>query len=238
MKLINGDVLAQETLDQIPNDCDIVFTSPPYNLGNSNYFKEWYNENTDNTGAKYKRNVEADHKDDWVDWLEQVVRTYLDKAEYFFLNLQSSSSNKRDINELLYRLNDVYCDKIIWNKENGIPHGRNSRVMTLTFEEIYIFSKTPNRRVGTKEWKGNVKNLFTMPGNQGNKYAKIHKATFPLSLPHYIFDTFVKPGGKVIDCFQGTGTSGVAAKELGLDYYGVELDQEYHKIAKERIKWT
>ena len=235
-KLIHGDSLSPEVLNQIQDkSIDIVFTSPPYNLGKSNYFGKWYNLNTTNTGAKYKGNPEVDNKDNYAQWLVEFVIKWLKKAEYVFLNLQSLSSNKKDIHTMLYLLNDYYCDKLIWNKEMGIPHGKNSKVMTATFEEIFIFSKKGNKRVGTKEWFGNVNNHFTMKGNRHNPDAKLHSALFPIELPTYIFKTFVKEGGVVADPFMGLGTSGRAANNLGLDYVGVELDKEYFDISIERI---
>ncbi len=235
-KLINGDCLDPNTLKEIPDDLDVVFTSPPYNLGKNNYFGEWDNSKTTNTGAKYKGEANSDDKQDWDKWIIEFVKTYIHKAEYVFLNLQSLSSNKKDIHKILFHLNDYYCDKIIWNKEMGIPHGKNSRVMTATFEEIFIFSLKPTKRVGTKEWFGNVNNLFTMKGNRHNKLAKLHAAQFPVELPTYIFETYVKENGKVCDPFMGLGNSGVAAKNLGLDYYGVEIDKEYFDTAKERLE--
>lgn len=236
-KLINGDSLSSTVLNQIEdNSIDIVFTSPPYNLGGSNYFGEWYNSKTKGIGAKYKGEALRDNNPNYANWLVEFVIKWLDKSEYVFLNLQSLSSNKNDIHIMLYLLNDYYCDKIIWNKEMGIPHGKNSRVMTATFEEIFIFSKKPSKRVGTKEWKGNVNNLFTMKGNRHNKYAKLHKAMFPLELPTYIFKNFVKDGGVVADPFMGLGTSGIAANNLNLKFIGVEMDKEYFDIAKDRIQ--
>ena len=235
-KLINGDCLDETILSKIPNDLDIIFFSPPYNLGNSNYFGEWYNTNTTKAGAKYKKDPKLDNNENWVEWLKTIVITYLEKSQYIFLNLQSLSSNKKDIHKLLYLLNNYYCDKIIWNKDNGIPHGRNSRVMTACFEEIFIFSKTPNRRVGTKEWNGTIKNIFNSPSNRNNKYAKIHAAQWPVEMVKYIYDNFVRENGKVADIMMGLGNSGIAAKLSNKYFYGVELDKDYFNIAKERME--
>lgn len=235
IKLINNDCLSTETLDQIEDDSiDIVFTSPPYNIGGT--FSDWKDSKTRQTGAKYKNDPSTDSKTNWTDWIYNFVIKYLEKSKYIFLNLQSLSSNKKQIHELLYKLNDYYCDKIIWNKEMGIPHGANSRVMTATFEEIFIFSKNPTKRVGTKEWFGNVNNLFTMKGNRHNEYAKLHKAMFPVELPKYIFENFVKEGGIVCDPFMGLGSSGIAAQQLNLNFIGIEIDDEYFDIATQRIK--
>ena len=42
-------------------------------------------------------------------------------------------------------------------------------------------------------------------------------------------------GGVVLDCFMGSGTTGVACKELGLDFIGFELNKKYYDIAVDRI---
>lgn len=42
-------------------------------------------------------------------------------------------------------------------------------------------------------------------------------------------------GGVVLDCFMGSGTTGVACKELGVDFIGFELNKKYFDIAVDRI---
>ena len=42
-------------------------------------------------------------------------------------------------------------------------------------------------------------------------------------------------GDTILDCFMGSGTTGVACKELNRNFIGIELDDEYFKIAKDRI---
>ena len=43
-------------------------------------------------------------------------------------------------------------------------------------------------------------------------------------------------GDVVLDCFMGSGTTGVAAKNLNRDFIGIEMDEGYFKIAKDRIE--
>lgn len=175
--------------------------------------------------------------DNYVEFLEVVITQLLDKCEYFFLNVQSLSKNKLDLIELNCRLKDYYCDTIIWNKDNGTPNGFNERVMTGCFEYIHIYSKKNNSRaVGTKKWKGNVKNVIHINGNQKNKYAEVHKAMFPIELADYILKTFVKENGKVLDCFAGIGTTAVAAFMNGLKCDSVEINSNYHQLAQQRLK--
>jgi site-specific DNA-methyltransferase (adenine-specific) len=46
------------------------------------------------------------------------------------------------------------------------------------------------------------------------------------------------PNGTVLDPFMGSGSTGIAAKELGFSFIGIEKDEGYCKIAKMRIKAT
>ena len=43
-------------------------------------------------------------------------------------------------------------------------------------------------------------------------------------------------GDLVLDCFMGSGTTGVACKNLGRDFIGIELNAEYFRVAEERIE--
>jgi len=75
----------------------------------------------------------------------------------------------------------------------------------------------------------NVIHMSTECGNKG------HSAAFPLELPKWFIKLFTKPGDIVLDPFMGSGTTALAAIELGRNYTGVELLQEYVDIANERI---
>ena len=46
----------------------------------------------------------------------------------------------------------------------------------------------------------------------------------------------IKEAKTILDPFMGSGTTGVAAKELGRSFIGIEISPEYFKIAEQRIK--
>ena len=67
---------------------------------------------------------------------------------------------------------------------------------------------------------------------------KLHPTQKPLSILLPLVETFSKPNATVLDPFTGSGSSLLAAKMLGRNYLGIELDQAYHAIASERLAIT
>lgn len=66
-------------------------------------------------------------------------------------------------------------------------------------------------------------------------YAEAHFATFPVDLPLKILKCACPPNGIVLDPFFGSGTVGLAAEMLGLRWMGIELNEEYITLAKNRL---
>ncbi len=66
-------------------------------------------------------------------------------------------------------------------------------------------------------------------------FTKAHFATFPFELPAKIISCACPPGGLVLDPFFGAGTVGLAAEKLGRQWIGIELNEEYIKIARARL---
>jgi site-specific DNA-methyltransferase (adenine-specific) len=64
---------------------------------------------------------------------------------------------------------------------------------------------------------------------------KLHPTQKPLSVLMPLVETFCPPGGTVLDPFAGSGTSLLAAKMLGRQYIGIELDATYHAAAQRRL---
>ena len=64
----------------------------------------------------------------------------------------------------------------------------------------------------------------------------IHPTQKPVALMEYLIKTYTNEGETVLDFTMGSGTTGVAAKNLGRDFIGIELDETYFNIAKDRIE--
>jgi site-specific DNA-methyltransferase (cytosine-N4-specific) len=76
---------------------------------------------------------------------------------------------------------------------------------------------------------GDVWSITTKP------YPQAHFAVFPIDLPIRCIKAGCKPGGTVLDPFSGSGTTGAAARQLDRRYVGIDLNPEYHDLAKARF---
>lgn len=72
----------------------------------------------------------------------------------------------------------------------------------------------------------------------GDKGKSLHPTQKPLALMEYLIKTYTNKGETVLDFTMGSGTTGVACKNLNRDFIGIELDENYFNIAKERINKT
>ena len=71
-----------------------------------------------------------------------------------------------------------------------------------------------------------------IPNIIGNK---THPTEKPVELNKILIENSTEPQEVVLDCFMGTGSSGVACKLLDRNFIGIEIDEKYYKIAVERI---
>jgi DNA modification methylase len=65
-----------------------------------------------------------------------------------------------------------------------------------------------------------------------------HSAAFPIELPTWFIKLFTQPGDVVLDPFIGSGTTAVAAVQLGRQYYGIDSNPEYVEMARRRMTET
>lgn len=162
-------------------------------------------------------------------------------------------------NDIGFNVNDV----MIWEKSNPMPQVKQPRYNQV-FEYMFIFSKGKPKTFNPilveckskgKEYKSTVK-LITNDKERTYKELTInnykvdnniwkmgvaqnktnHPAVFPLELPVRHIRTWTNEGDTVLDPFMGSGTTGIACKELKRNFIGIELDTEYYKLAKGRIE--
>lgn len=116
-----------------------------------------------------------------------------------------------------------------------------------TYNPIMTKGK-PNHTRGSLIGKSEhyITNKFNESKLDGLKYPKnilffdrphppIHPTQKPVALMEYLVKTYTNKGETVLDFTMGSGTTGVACKNLNRKFIGIELEKEYFEIAKERI---
>ena len=132
-------------------------------------------------------------------------------------------------------------DRRIWVKDAA---WENSRWATISyrsvdeFEYLYFFWKpgvtTVDRsRLSQQEWKEwGSRGVWNFPSVRANDD---HEAKFPLELPTRVIKLLTDPDDVVLDCFMGSGTTAVAAVNLGRRYIGIELLDRYARLARKNV---
>jgi site-specific DNA-methyltransferase (adenine-specific) len=110
---------------------------------------------------------------------------------------------------------------IIWDKQNGASF--------MSDGELAFTSFSKNTTVFFR--------LFWM-SNMMDKSEKplIHPTQKPISLYTWLLDKYAKKGWKILDTHLGSGSSAIAAHNMGYEFHGYELDKEYYLAAKERLE--
>ena len=124
--------------------------------------------------------------------------------------------------------------KTIYNPQmvKGKPYSRISKL-----------GKENNMRFGAKEgFKYGSEDGLRYPNSildfkqKWRRQDQIHPTQKPVALFEYLIKTYTNEGDTVLDNVMGSGTTGVACKNLNRNFIGIELDEEYFKIAQSRIE--
>ncbi|WP_426758952.1 DNA-methyltransferase, partial [Pseudomonas aeruginosa] len=130
---------------------------------------------------------------------------------------------------------------IIWNKPNCQPESVKDRP-TRSHEYVFLFSKSEKYYY---DWeaimepaadpKKKSKNRRTVWNINTEPYPGSHFAVYPRALVRLCVAAGSRKNGRVLDPFFGSGTTGVVCNELGRQCVGIELNEEYAELARERL---
>lgn len=119
---------------------------------------------------------------------------------------------------------------LCWHKTNPIPACGNKYLSDT--EYILFFREKGVRVYGSYETK---RTFYTSLRNQEDNVRYGHPTVKPLPLVRNLIANSSQRGGVILDPFLGTGTTAVAAKQLGRRYVGFETDTRYWQTAVERV---
>ena len=158
-------------------------------------------------------------------------------------------------NSILKNTGLFLMDLYIWNRTNSAkklmfgsyPHPRNFYAQNTTeFITIYVKDGKPNNDVGVKikeesklskeEWIELTKQIWNLPiPNKKDMAFGVHPAIMPEEIVRRCVKLFSFKGELVLDPFTGSGTTLKVAKELGRNFVGYEIYENYRKIIDKKI---
>lgn len=75
-----------------------------------------------------------------------------------------------------------------------------------------------------------------LQGDMKNKEVRIHPNQKPVKLYRWLLTNYAKEGDKILDTHLGSGSSAIAAHQMGFDFVGCEIDKDYYDAAVKRFK--
>lgn len=229
-----------EFIKQIPDkSIDLILIDPPYEFdtsGGGGVFgtKKRKHEEIKVAEKKYRQNddkiknrIEISHLSTGIDYkiLDELDRVMKKVNIYIWCS-------KKQLRKLLQHYEEKGCniDILTWHKDNVLPTANNSY---MNDTEYCVFA----RETGVKVY-GNISTkskYYVTHTNVKDKKTYKHPTIKPLNIIKNLIINSSNENDIVLDCFCGSGTTCVACKELNRKFVGIEIDEEYYKIAVDRL---
>jgi len=229
---------SSEQMDEIPDSSvHLMVTSPPYNASKD-----------------YDQDLSLE---EYLLMLEKVWReTYRVLVPGGRACINTANLGRKPyiplhkyIIEMMIDLGFLMRGEIIWDKASsasqstawGSWQSASNPVLRDVHEYILVFSKNTFKRergdkentIGRDEFLEWTKSVWTFPAVSAKKVG--HPAPFPEELPHRLIQLYSYQGDVVLDPFAGSGTTCLVAAMDDRRYIGYEIDEQYVKLARERI---
>ncbi|MDH5815657.1 MAG: DNA methyltransferase [Candidatus Nezhaarchaeota archaeon] len=238
-KIVLGD--AREVLKKLPDNCvHLMVTSPPYNVG-----KEY---DEDLTLGEYLDFI--------TEVMREVYRTLVWGGRVCFNVANLGRKPYIPLHAyLIQRFEEIgylFRGEIIWDKGDAVSGASTAwgswrsavnPILRDQHEYIIVLSKGSFKRakkpnsedtITAEEFLEFTKSVWRFPPESATKVG--HPAPFPIDLPYRCIQLYTFKGDVVLDPFIGSGTTAVAAVKLGRHFIGIEIVEEYVRIAEARVK--
>ena len=251
-KIIFGDSRQMQNVHD--NSVQLIITSPPYwqlkdygtdkQIGYNDSYEEYIN----NLNLVWKESYRV---------LEEGCRLCVNIGDQFARSVYYGRYKvipiRTEIIKFCESIGFDYMGAIIWQKKTtsnttggaslmgSYPTPRNG-IISIDYEFILIFKKLGTPKKVSKEIKEKSKltkeewmTYFSGHWNFGGAKQNEHIAVFPQELPRRLIKMFAFVGDTVLDPFLGSGTTSLAAKNLGRNSIGYEINKEFLPIIKKKL---
>jgi site-specific DNA-methyltransferase (adenine-specific) len=237
LTIIHNDLLQTETVPA--SSIDLIVTSPPYNV------EIRYNSHDD--ASSYEDYMEFNRR--WLlrcyQWLKPDGRLCLNVP--LDKNKGGQRSVGSDFTALAGAIGYQYHSTIVWNEGNisrrtawGSWMSASAPYVIAPVELIVVLFKSEWKKrtsglddITRDEFMEWTNGLWTFPGESRKRVG--HPAPFPVELPRRCIRLFSFREDLVLDPFLGSGTTLIAAEMNDRRAIGIEIDETYCRIAKDRL---
>ena len=226
VKIINGNSI--ELLKKLKDESiDLIVTDPPY--------KVTARGNAGNSGGMMQKKLSMQgkifqHNDvKPIDYIPELYRILKDGSHCYIM------TNHVNLQEMINTATECgfkFIKSLIWNKGNKIM----GQYYMSQFEYILFFRKGKGKKIN----KCGTADILDVPNKKTkNEEGKnIHDTEKPVGLMKILIENSSQEGEIVLDPFMGVGSTGMGSIELNRKFIGIELDENYFEIAKQRIEDT
>jgi len=239
IKLFHGDCL--QLLPQLPrNSIDMIFADPPYFLSNGGITCHAGRMVSVNKGEwDVSRGVEENYKFNlaWLSECQQVL------TKNGVIWVSGTAHVIFSVGFAMQQLGFKILNDIIWFKPNASPN-LSCRYFTHSTETVLWAAKNQRSRhtfnyelmkqIGNGKQMRNVWEIS--PPQPKEKIHGKHPTQKPLKLLERILLASTNEDDVVLDPFNGSGSTGIAALRLGRKYIGIEISEEYLNLTIKRLE--
>ena len=148
------------------------------------------------------------------------------------INKFGNKPNKEYFDELFR----VSKNQIIWGANNfDLPNYKGFVVWKkLTISEDFTMSMAEIAYLS--EGLGTISKVFEYAPQGTKENPRIHPTQKPVALYHWLLNNYAEEGDKILDTHVGSASSLIACHDMGFEYLGFELDEDYYRMASERLE--
>ena len=245
-KILNANCINE--LKKVPEKSfDLIFADPPYNLQIGKKLKRPDDTEVNGVQDKWDQFKSFEEYDNFSkEWLTECKRVLKDNGTIWVIG------SYHNIFRLGYHIQNLgywILNDVIWKKNNPMPNFRGTR-FTNAHETLIWASKNKNSKY-TFNYQSvkclnddlQMRSDWNLPICSGSERIKkngkkVHSTQKPESLLYRVLLASTNKGDFVFDPFLGTGTTAITAKKMGRNYFGIEKEKKYFKIAKQRLEKT
>lgn len=217
--LMFGDCL--ERMKEIPDgSVDLCVSDIPYKLTGGG--------KGDGVNSKRPKGILTDNTQlmqvpKFEDWLPQLYRVMKDGTHIYLM------CNFKNLNDLMNKSSKVgfkHINLLVWEKNNCTP----SQFYMKNCEYTLLLRKGCSKYINDIGGSKTVHQFNNIIGN------KVHPTEKPVELMKFYVENSSNVGDVVLDMFIGSGSTGVACLNTNRKFLGIEMDENYFNIAKDRME--